>query len=122
MIAATNSYFDGISTHDGTIIHAIPGCPRFENGQTMAGRGNSPAPSPPSGPAAPEPAATAAPGGRGRAGGPPLAADCSAGLETINLHYVAARHFPLVDEEVGAVLATAVFIEITLPIVSRIRS
>jgi hypothetical protein len=111
MIAATNSYFDGISTHDGTIIHASPGCPRFENGQTMAGRGNSPAPAaPPSGPAASEPAPTPAPGGRGRAGGPPLAADCSAGLETINIQYVAARQFPLVDEEVGAVLATAVFI------------
>ena len=39
MIAATNSYFDGISSHDGKIIMATPGCPRFENGQTMAGRG-----------------------------------------------------------------------------------
>ena len=102
MIAATNSYFDGISTHDGTIIHAVPGCPRFENGQTMAGRGvNTP-------PAAPTPSA-GAPAGRGR-GGPPLAADCTAGLETINIQFVAARRYPLVDEEAGVVMATAVFI------------
>jgi hypothetical protein len=103
-IAATNSYFDGISTHDGSIIQASPGCPRFENGQTMAGRGNTP----------PPPAAGAqppvGPQGRGGAGGPPLAADCAAGLETINIQFVAARQYPLIDEEAGAVLATAVFI------------
>ena len=106
MIAATNSYFDGISTHDGTIIQAVPGCPRFENGQIMAGRGVST-------PAAPAPAAAApaagAPAGRGR-GGPPPAADCTAGLETINIQFVAARRYPLVDEEAGVVMATAVFI------------
>jgi hypothetical protein len=102
MLAATNSYFDGISTHDGTIIQAAPGCPRFENGYTMAGRGVL------------APASTGAPAvgpsGRGRAGGPPLAADCTAGLETINIQFVAARRYPLVDEEAGVVLATAVFI------------
>jgi hypothetical protein len=102
MIAATNSYFDGISTHDGTIIQANPGCPRFENGQTMAGRGISAAP-------ALTPTPAAAPAGRGR-GGPPLAADCTAGLETINIQFVAARRYPLVDEEAGVVMATAVFI------------
>ncbi len=35
MIAATNSYFDGITTHDGSIIMAIPGCNRTENGNTV---------------------------------------------------------------------------------------
>jgi hypothetical protein len=44
LIAATNSYFDGITSHDGRIIQAIAGCQRFENGQTMAGRGNTPPP------------------------------------------------------------------------------
>jgi len=104
MIAATNSYFDGISTHDGSIIQAAPGCPRFENGFTMAGRGVTPPP------AAASSAPAVGPSGRGRAGGPPLAADCTAGLETINIQFVAARSYPLVDEEVGVVLATAVFI------------
>ena len=109
MIAATNSYFDGISTHDGSIIQAIPGCPRFENGQTMAGRGvNTPAAAAPAAPAAGAPA-PGAPAGRGR-GGPPLSADCAAGLETINIQFVAARRYPLVDEEAGVVMATAVFI------------
>ena len=103
MIAATNSYFDGISTHDGSIIQAVPGCPRFENGYTMAGRGVAATPTAGSAPAV-------GPSGRGRAGGPPLAADCTAGLETINIQFVAARQYPLVDEEAGVVLATAVFI------------
>ncbi|HTK74175.1 MAG TPA: hypothetical protein VL371_02895, partial [Gemmataceae bacterium] len=104
MIAATNSYFDGISSHDGKIIMATPGCPRFENGQTMAGRGNTP---PPPAPGTPPPVG---PQGRGAAGGPPLAADCTAGLETINIQFVAARRYPLIDEEAGVVMATAVFI------------
>jgi hypothetical protein len=109
MIAATNSYFDGITTHDGSIIQAIAGCPRFENGQTMAGRGTNRTPAPPPAPA--PPATPAQPSsGRGRAGGPPVAADCTAGLETINIQFVGARRYPLVDEEAGVVLATAVFI------------
>ena len=43
MIAATNSYFDGITTHDGSIIMAYPGCSRTENGNTVTGRGRGPA-------------------------------------------------------------------------------
>lgn len=104
MIAATNSYFDGITSHDGKIIMAAPGCPRFENGRTMAGRGNTPPP-----PAAGTPPPVG-PQGRGAGGGPPLAADCTAGLETINIKFVSARRYPLVDEEAGVVLAHAVFI------------
>src|SRR4051794_16203287 len=42
MIAVTNSYFDGITTHDGSIIQAYPGCIRIENGVGMAGRGVPP--------------------------------------------------------------------------------
>lgn len=81
LIAATNSYFDGITSHDGSIIHAYPGCSRTENGLTMTGRG-----------------------GRGGA-----ASDCTSGLETINISMVAARRYPVVDEEAGVVLAFAVF-------------
>jgi hypothetical protein len=87
MIAVTNSYFDGITTHDGSIIAAQPGCPRNENGVTMTGRG-------------------AAPRG-GAAAGP---RDCTSGLETINIQNVAARRFVIADEEAGVVLAMAVFI------------
>lgn len=81
LIAATNSYFDGITSHDGSIIHAFPGCSRIENGVTMTGRG-----------------------GRGGA-----VSDCTSGLETINISMVAARRYPLVDAEAGVVLAFAVF-------------
>jgi len=37
LMAITNSYFDGITTHDGTIIMAHPGCARTENGTAMGG-------------------------------------------------------------------------------------
>jgi len=87
MIAITNSYFDGITTHDGSIIMAYPGCVRLENGVTMAGRGAAP-----------------------RGGGASAVRDCTSGLEAINIQNVAARRFPIVDEESGVVLAMAVFI------------
>ncbi len=86
MLAATNSYFDGITTHDGSIIVAQPGCVRVENG---AGPG----------------------GGRGGAAkGNAPAPDCTANLQNINVQMVAARRYPIVDEEAGVVLAMAVFI------------
>src|SRR4051812_33908408 len=96
MIAITNSYFDGITTHDGSIIQAHAGCIRIENGVGMAGRGV-----PPRG------------GGRGaagRGGAPAPETDCTSGLETINIQNVAARRYPVVDEEAGVVLGMAVFI------------
>jgi hypothetical protein len=94
MIAATNSYFDGITTHDGSIIMAHPGCARLENGNTVTGRSG---------------------GGRGKAaapatGGPPAVTDCTSGLQNINVELVAGRRYPVVDEEAGLVLALAVFV------------
>jgi hypothetical protein len=38
MIAAANSYFDGLETHDGSVILAHPGCFRIENGRALTGR------------------------------------------------------------------------------------
>ena len=38
LMAITNSYFDGITTHDGSIIMAHPGCVRVENGRTVTGQ------------------------------------------------------------------------------------
>ncbi|HEY3825600.1 MAG TPA: hypothetical protein VGL82_13635 [Bryobacteraceae bacterium] len=80
----TNSYFDGITTHDGSIIMAHPGCTRLENGNTVTGR-------------------PARGGGEG-------VSDCTSGLATINIENVAGRRYPVVDEEAGVVLAIAVFI------------
>jgi hypothetical protein len=87
MVAATNSYFDGITTHDGSIIMAYPGCTRVENGNTVTGRAR---------------AATK--------GGPAEVSDCASGLANINVELVAARRYPVVDEEAGVVLALAVFV------------
>lgn len=89
MLAATNSYFDGITSHDGSIIMAYPGCSRTENGTTVTGRGGRGAPA---------------------AGGPPAVSDCTSNLQTINVEMVAARRYPIVDEEAGVVLAIAVFL------------
>lgn len=85
LMAVTNSYFDGITTHDGSIIMAQPGCVRVENGQTVTGR---------------------AAAGRGSG----EVTDCTSNLATINIQNVAARRFPVVDEEAGVVLAIAVFL------------
>jgi hypothetical protein len=85
LIAVTNSYFDGITTHDGSIIMAHPGCLRVENGRTVTGQP-----------------------GRGNPSGPPT--DCTSGLATINIQNVAARRYPVVDEEAGVVLALGVFL------------
>jgi hypothetical protein len=88
LMAITNSYFDGITTHDGTIIMAHPGCTRTENGTGMGG----------------------ARGGRGGGGGGGAATDCASGLTNMNAQLVAARRYPVVDEEAQAVLAFAIFI------------
>jgi hypothetical protein len=83
MIAITNSYFDGITTHDGSIIIAWPGCARTENGALVTGR-------------------------PGRNGGG--VSDCTSGLQTINIENVAGRRYLIADEEASVVLAMGVFI------------
>src|SRR5206468_1489643 len=99
LMAITNSYFDGITTHDGSIIMAHPGCLRTENGTGMGGnRGGG----------ARGGAATAGRGNSTPAAQP--ATDCTSGLANMNLQLVAARRYPVVDEEAGVVLAFAVFI------------
>ncbi len=92
------SYFDAITSHDGSVALTHPGCGRVENG--------SPAPAgrflPPNTPAnAPAGQKPPAPGGGN---------DCVGGLEKFNGQMVVARRVPLIDEEAQAVLAFAVFI------------
>jgi hypothetical protein len=111
LMAITNSYFDGITTHDGSIIMAHPGCARTENGTGMGGArggGAVAAGGPAGGPAAgPAGGATGAGGAAARGG---AATDCASGLANMNLQLVAARRYPVVDEEAQVVLAFAVFI------------
>lgn len=80
MIAIVNSYFDGITSHDGSVVRAHPGCNRYENGTRVTGR---------------------------RGG---VNDDCVSGFGGFNLANVAARRVAFVDEEAGVVLGMAVFI------------
>ena len=81
LIAITNSYFDGLTAHDGTLIIAHPGCIRLENGFLTTQR---PIPS----------------GGT---------SDCMSNGAMANIFAVTARRYPIVDEEAGAVLAIGLF-------------
>jgi hypothetical protein len=86
------SYFDAITSHDGSVALTHPGCGRVENGTPApAGRFLPPV----------APAGQAGPGGGN---------DCVGGLEKFNGQMVVARRVPLVDEEAQAVLAFAVFV------------
>jgi hypothetical protein len=89
LAAIVNSYFDAITSHDGSVALTHPGCGRVENGS----------PTPP-GRFLP-PLATAA---------APTTNDCVAGLQNFNASMVVARRIPLIDEEAQAVLGMAVFI------------
>ena len=107
-----DSYFDAITSHDGSVALTHPGCGRVENGSPApAGRFLPPA-ARAGGPGNPGP-------GGGNAGtpapGPPQqpgagSNDCVANLQNFNLSMVVARRVPLIDEEAQAVLAYAVFI------------
>ena len=84
LVGVTNSYFDALTTHDGNVMQHEDGCTRVENGTPVTNR-------------------------PGRNGGPP-SGDCAAGLTNFNASIVAARRYPIVDEETQVVLAIAVFL------------
>jgi hypothetical protein len=81
LIAITNSYFDGLSSHDGTLILAHTGCVRVENGTLTTQRPL-------------------------QGGG---VSDCMSNGAMANIFAVTARRYPIVDEEAGAVLGIALF-------------
>ena len=90
-----NSYFDAITSHDGSVALTHPGCARAENGSPApAGRFLPPA--------------TPASGAAGPGGAPTN--DCVSGLANFNGQMVVARRVPIVDEEAGVALGLAVFI------------
>ena len=90
MIAAAQSYFDGIQNHDSSHVLSAKGCVRIENGVMTAG----PVPGPPAFEA-----------------GPPIKGDCGSNLEDFKTTIAAVDHrrFPVVDEEAGVVLGMVVF-------------
>lgn len=81
LVAIANSYFDGLSAHNGKIIMAHPGCVRIENGQPTTQR---PIPT----------------GGE---------TDCTSEGAMANIYAVTARRYLVADEEAGAVLGIALF-------------
>lgn len=106
LVRIVDSYFDAITSHDGTVALTHQGCGRVENG--------SPAPAgrflPPAG-------RGAGPAGGGGAAPPAGAApaanpnnDCVSNLQNFSGQMVVARRMPLVDEEAQIVLAYAIFV------------
>ncbi len=81
LIAIANSYFDGLSAHDGTLILAHPGCVRVENGTLTTQRPI-------------------------QGGG---STDCTSNGAMANIFAVTARRYPIVDEEAGVVLGLVLF-------------
>ena len=95
-----DSYFDAITSHDGSIALTHPGCGRAENGTPAPGGAFLP----------PDPSRAGPPGPPSPPQDGAGSRDCVAGLENFNAAMVAARRMPLIDEEAQVVLATGVFI------------
>jgi len=88
LVAIVNSYFDGIVAENGRAVLAHGGCTRYENGFPAFG-----------GPLQPG----------HEHDGFDRKQDCTSGYPTLG-GLVAARRYPLVDEEAQVVLASAVFV------------
>lgn len=106
LVRIVDSYFDAITSHDGSVALVHPGCGRVENG--------TPAPAGQFLPPLDAARRAGAGGPSGPAPGPNAADarvwDCVTGLENFDLQMVVARRVPLVDVEAQAVLAYGVFI------------
>lgn len=100
-----DSYFDAITSHDGSVALTHKGCGRAENGTPAPGGDFLPPAPPREGQAAAPP-----PPGLGPLQPGVGSRDCVTGLENFNLSMVVARRMPLIDEEAQVVLATGVFI------------
>jgi hypothetical protein len=81
LIAVTNTYFDGLSAHDGKQIIAHTGCVREENGVLTTQRAL-------------------------QGGG---LSDCTSEGAMANIFAVTARRYPIVDEDAQAVLGIVLF-------------
>ena len=83
LLAITNSYFDGITSHDGSIVMADPRCDRVENGTSMGSRGAG---------RGARGGQAQAPHGRSADTRPTGAAGtCAAGFANLNVQFVAAQ-------------------------------
>jgi hypothetical protein len=96
-----DSYFDAITSHDGSIALTMKGCGRAENGSPAPGGDFLPPAPPRDGQPAPQ-GPPQQPGGGSRG--------CVDGLENFNASMVVARRVPLIDEEAQMALAMGVFV------------
>jgi len=86
MIAAADSYFNGAQSQNPAIVLQKPGCDRYENGVKMTHRQGS------------------------GAGGVSMSGDCAATIANAKqISAVVDRRYPVVDEEAGLVMGTAIF-------------
>ena len=100
------SYFDAITSHDGSVALTHPGCGRVENGSpTPAGAFLPPLPR-----AGGPRGAPAGRAGAANAQANPASNDCVANLQNFTAQMVVARRIPLIDEQAQAVLALALFV------------
>jgi hypothetical protein len=91
LLGVANSYFDAITTHDGTLMMSSPECVRLENGVTVTGR---PLP-------------------EGRTDGYRGRTNCASNIgptSALSIVFVADRRYPVVDEQQQLVMATGVFV------------
>lgn len=91
LLGVTNSYFDAITAHDGNVMQIQPDCQRIENGLRVTGR----------------------PLAEGSTDGYQGRTICSSGIgpdSRLNIAFVGARRYPVVDEVQQVVLGLAVFL------------
>jgi len=82
-----NSYFDGLTKNDGTLVLAAPDCFRVENGSLVTGR----------------------PLDAGRTDGYQGKTNCTSRFDAFNISLVADRRFFAIDEEQQVVATSAIF-------------
>jgi hypothetical protein len=82
-----NSYFDGLTENDGSLVLAHPDCYRAENGVLVTGR----------------------PLGEGKTDGYEGKTNCNSNFGNFNISNVSARRFPIIDEEQQVVVTSAMF-------------
>lgn len=90
LVGIANSYFDGLTNHDGSIVLAHPDCYRVENGQLTTGR------------LLPE----------GSTDGFAGRTNCTSNLGIdgpFHIAVVGGRRYPVIDEEQQVVLGTVIF-------------
>lgn len=87
LIGISNSYFDGLTENDGSLVLAHDDCFRAENGVLVTGQ----------------------PLAEGRSDGHDGMTNCASNFDSFNIALVSGRRFFIVDEEQQVVVSSAIF-------------